>query len=205
MYHTAPEAEFQQLIQSVVFAAEDSHFLHQNCYFVWCNWYVPGPWFYYEYCCRVYLAYSVVGTRDPEVWLTLIHAWRRFLSVPRRFTWCLLWSIIVLLLLLYTIHFGVGQTGISCMCYTIFMQGTICEKTFRSFQEVILLTYSETTSPSRTSIGSVKWTIYIEVRCIVSYIFEGGGKFHRHQPRERHYIHGCTWYIWLLCAQWWAV
>ena len=113
-------------------------------------------WFYYEYCCRVYLAYSVVGTRDPEVWRTLIHAWRRFLSVPRRFTWCLLWSIIVLLLLLYTIHFGVGQTGISCMCYTIFMQGTICEKTFRSFQEVILLTYSETTSPCRTSIGSTK-------------------------------------------------
>ena len=52
--------------------------------------------------------------------------------------------------------FGVGHTGISCMCYTIFMQGTICEKTFRSFQEVILLTYSETTSPCRTSIGSTK-------------------------------------------------
>ena len=30
-------------------------------------------WFYYEYCGRVYLAYSGVGIRDLEVRLTLIH------------------------------------------------------------------------------------------------------------------------------------
>ena len=113
-------------------------------------------WFYHAYCCRVYLACSVVGTRDLQAWLTLIHTWCRFLSVPRRLTWCLLWSAIVLLLLLYTIPFGEGHTGISCMCYPIFMQGIICEKTFRSFQHVILLTYSKTISPSRTSIGSTK-------------------------------------------------
>ena len=112
-------------------------------------------WFYYEYC-RVYLAYSGVGTRDLEEWLTPIHTWCGFLSVPRSLTWCLLWSIIVLLLLLYTIHFGEGHTGVSCMCCPIFTQGTICEKTFHSFQDVILLTYSKATSPSRTSIGLTK-------------------------------------------------
>ena len=78
------------------------------------------------------------------------------LSVPRRFTWNLLWSIIVLLLPLHTIHFGEGHTGIIYMCYPIFVQGIICEKTFRRFQDVMLLTYSKAIFPSRISIGSTK-------------------------------------------------
>ena len=162
-------------------------------------------WFYYEYCCRVYLAYSVVGTRDPEVWRTLIHAWRRFLSVPRRFTWCLLWSIIVLLLLLYTIHLG-WDTLAFHVCVTPFSckelfvkKHSAASKKWYYWRTVKQLPRVERPSDLRSA------TIYIEVRCMVSYILEGGGKFHRHQPRERHYIHGCTWYIWLLCAQWWAV
>ena len=65
MYHTAPKAEFQHLIQSVVFAADDSHFFTQKLLFRLMQ--LVRTWFYYEYCCRVYLAYSVVGTRDPEV------------------------------------------------------------------------------------------------------------------------------------------
>ena len=112
----------------------------------------------------------------------------------------MLWSIIVLLLLLYTIHFGEGHTGISCMCYPIFMQGIICEKAFRSFQDVKILTYSNTHCPSRTSIGSTKCHHLFEVSCMMSYFLEGGGKFYRHQPREWHYIHCGTWYIWLLCS-----
>ena len=42
------------------------------------------------------------------------------------------------------------------MCYPIFVQGIICEKTFRRFQDVMLLTYSKAIFPSRISIGSTK-------------------------------------------------
>ena len=48
-------------------------------------------------------------------------------------------------------------------------------------------------------------TIYIEVSCMTSNIFWGGGKSYRHQLRERHHIHCCIWHIWLLCAQWWVI
>ena len=41
----------------------------------------------------------------------------------------------VLQLMLYTIHFGEGNTGISCMCSSMEF---VCEKTFRGFQGVIL-------------------------------------------------------------------
>ena len=37
-----------------------------------------------------------------------------------------------------------------------FNGGYFSEKTFRSFQDVILLTYSKVFSPSRTTIGSTK-------------------------------------------------
>ena len=63
MHHTARKAEFQQLIQSVVFTADDSHFFTKKLLFLLMQ--LVRTWFYYEYC-RVYLAYSGVGTRDLE-------------------------------------------------------------------------------------------------------------------------------------------
>ena len=73
-----------------------------NCYFVWCIWYLVLVW-----CvpCIICVRY------DPEVCVTLIHAWTHSLwhggglQVP-------LWSIIVLL---YTLYFCEAHFGISCV------------------------------------------------------------------------------------------
>ena len=72
--------------------------------------------------------------------------------------------------------------------FSIFMQGIICGKNFRGFQDV-RSTYSKGISPSRSA------TIYIEVSCMMSYFFLGGGESSGHQPSGRHYIYVCTWYI----------
>ena len=64
MYHTARKAEFQQLFQSVVITADDSHFFKRKLLFRLMQ--LVRTWFYYTYCC-VYLAYSVVDTRDLKV------------------------------------------------------------------------------------------------------------------------------------------
>ena len=117
---TACRTELQQFIPSVVvITADDFHFFFRLIRLMQ----LLRSCFYYEYC-RVYLASSVFGTRDIEVWLSLVHTWRRFLSATWRCTWNLLCSIIVLLLLLlllllYTIYFREGNTGISCMCSPI--------------------------------------------------------------------------------------
>ena len=72
MYHTACKAQFQQLIQSVVLTAEEFRFL-TILQLLFRLMQLERTWFYNEYCRRVYIAYSVVGTRDPEVGLTVIH------------------------------------------------------------------------------------------------------------------------------------
>ena len=148
---------------------------------------------------------SGVGSRDLQVWLSLTHAWFRFyLSHEGLLEICcdrLLYYYYLctpFILGRDTLELYICVTLYSCKELFVKKHSAAskmwcCWRTVKQFSRV------EFPSDLRSA------TIYIEVRCMMSYFFGGGGKSYRHQPRERHHIHRCTWYIWLLCAQWWDV
>ena len=131
-------------------------------------------WFYYENCCRLYLAYSVVGTHDLEMRVTLINTWCRFLSVP--------WGELEIYCdrLLYYYYY----------CCTPFGGGT-----HWNFMYVLPHLHARNYLWKKNSAASKMWyywrtvtqfprvelpsdlrsaTICIEVSCMMSYLFWGG-------------------------------
>ena len=119
----------------------------------------------------MYLAHSVVGIRDLEVWLTLIYTWCRLLSV----TWRYLKYVVIDYFTTTAVHHSFW--GGTCICSPIFIlyKELFCWSTFRSFQDVIL-TYSKGISPSRTSIGSTKCDLFCWGNKLHDELLFGGGR-----------------------------
>ena len=148
---------------------------------------------------------SGVGSRDLQVWLSLTHAWFRFYLSHEglleiccdRLLYCY-YCCTPFILGRDTLEFHVCVAPFSRKELFVKKLST-ASKMWYYWRTVKQLPRVELPSDWRSA------TIYIEVNCMMSCSLEGGGKFYRHQPREMHYIHCFTWYIWFRCAQWWVV
>ena len=176
MYHTAWKAAFQQLIQSVVLTAHNSQFF-TNCFFVLCDWYVPGSTTGIVLVCTLHTLWSVLVIQKCDLLRYLLMSLFIYhMEVD-------LESVVIDYCTTTTSvhHFLGGHTGISCteVCVTPYScRELFVKSTFRSFQDVIL-TQSKRNFPEWNFRSA---TIYMEVSCMMS--------CYRHQSRERHYIRG---------------
>ena len=130
-------------------------------------------WFYYENCCRLYLAYSVVGTHDLEMRVTLINTWCRFLFVP--------WGELEIYCdrLLYYYYcctpFG-GRTHWNFMYVLPHLHARNCLWKKNSAASKMWYYWRTVTQFPRVELPSDlrSATICIEVSCMMSYLFLGG-------------------------------
>ena len=129
MYHTARKAEFQQLFQSVVITADDSHFFKRKLLFRLMRS-IPGS----TLVCTLHMC----SVWSKSVTNTYMHTWCHSLSLWHGGGLQVLLRMIIVLL--YTIYFCERHFGISCVppnsCNKLF-----ANKTFHSFRDA-RLTYS---------------------------------------------------------------